>query len=269
MTKIHPTAIVEKDVQLGDDVVIGPQCVVEGPVSIGAGTVIDAKVVISGKVTIGCGNRFFPSSVIGCCPQVLGFDQDTNIGELVIGNRNVVREYVTIHPSRYQNAKTQIGNDNLLMIGTHIGHDCLVEDRIVLSNYVQIGGHCRLETGVWISGMAASHQFVTLGAWCFVAGLSGLARDIPPFLIVSGQHPPRIRGVNKRGLKRAGLNVDQQEHIYTAYKRLYRQGGTLLANAQALAQQDGLDENVRAMIDAIFKSYRHRFGRYRETLRQT
>jgi UDP-N-acetylglucosamine acyltransferase len=269
MTKIHPTAIVEKGVQLDDDVVIGPHCVVDGQVSIGAGTVLDPKVVISGRVTIGRGNRFYPNSVIGCCPQVLGFDQDTKIGELVIGDRNVVREYVTIHPSRYHNASTQIGNENLMMIGTHIGHDCVVADKVVLSNYVQIGGHCKIDTGVWISGMAASHQFVTLGAWCFVAGLSGLARDIPPFLIVSGQHPPRIRGVNKRGLKRAGLNDEQQEHIYEAYKRLYRQGGTLLANAQLLAQQDDLDDNVRAMVEAIFNSCQHRFGRYRETLRRT
>ncbi len=269
MTKIHTTAIVEKDAQLGEDVVIGPHCIVGGQVSIGAGTILDAKVVISGRVTIGRGNRFYPNCVIGCCPQVLGFDQSTKIGELAIGDRNAVREYVTIHPSRYENAKTQIGNDNLLMIGTHIGHDCLVEDNVVLSNYVQIGGHCKLEMGVWISGMAASHQFVTLGSWCFVAGLSGLTRDIPPFLIVSGQHSPKIRGVNKRGLKRARFNDEQQEHIYAAYKRLYRQGGTLLANAQALAEQDGLDEHVRVMVDAIFKSCQHRFGRYRETLRRT
>ncbi len=269
MTKIHPTAIVDKDAQLGQDVVIGPHCVVGSHVSIGAGTVLDAKVFIAGRVTIGQGNRFYPSGVIGCCPQVLGFDQNTKIGELVIGDRNVIREYVTIHPSRYPNGTTQIGNDSLLMIGTHIGHDCLVEDKVVLSNYAQIGGHCRIEKGAWLSGMTASHQFVTLGAWCFVAGLSGLARDIPPFLIVSGQHPPKIRGVNKRGLKRAGLSEQQQEHIYTAYKRLYRQGGTLLANAQALAEQEGLDENVRMMIDAIFKSCQHRFGRYRETLRRT
>lgn len=269
MTIIHPTAIVEKDVQLGADVVIGPHCVISGPVSIGDGTVLDPKVVISGRVSIGRQNRLYPNAVIGCCPQVLGFDQNTRIGELVIGDRNVIREYATIHPSRFENARTQIGNDNFLMIGTHIGHDCLVEDKVVLSNYVQIGGHCKLEKGVWLSGMAASHQFVTLGAWCFVAGLSGLARDIPPFLIVSGQHPPKIRGVNKRGLKRAGLDNEQQERIYGAYKRLYRQGGTLLANAQALAQQDGLDENVRALIDAIFKSCQHRFGRYRETLRRT
>lgn len=269
MITIHPTAIVDKDAQLGDDVFVGPHCIIEGPVSIGAGTVLDANVVISGRVTIGRENRFFPSSVIGCCPQVLGFDRHTRIGELILGDRNAVREYVTIHPSRYENAQTRIGNHNLLMIGTHIGHDCEVDDHIVLSNYVQIGGHCKLEAGVWLSGMAGAHQFVTIGAWSFVAGLSGLVRDIPPFLIVSGQHPPKIRGVNKRGLKRAGLSEDQQAHIHAAYKRLYRQGGPLLANAQALAQQDGLDENVRAMVDAIFKSCRHRFGRYRETLRRT
>ena len=269
MTTIHPTAIVEKGVQLGQDVVIGPQCIVDGEISIGDRTVLDAKVVVTGRVTIGHDNRFFPNSVIGCCPQVLGFDRTTRVGQLLIGDHNVVREYVTIHPSRYENARTEIGNSNLLMIGAHIGHDCEVHNNVVLSNYVQIGGHCKLEDGAWLSGMAASHQFVTIGAWSFVAGLSGLVRDIPPFLIVSGQHPPKIRGVNKRGLKRAGFTEDQQERIYTAYKHLYRQRGTLLANAQALSEQDGLDENVMAMIDSIFKSCQHRFGRYRESLRRT
>jgi len=169
--------------------------------------------------------------------------------------------------SKHPGAATRIGNDNLLMVNSHIGHDAVLEDKIVLSNLVQIGGHVKIEMGAWFSGLAASHQFVTIGRWSYVAGLAGLSHDVPPFLIVSGHYPPRIRGVNKRGMNRAGLTEEQQDRIYEAYKQLYRQGSTLLNNAKELAAQDGLDENVRAMIDAIFKSSEHRFGRYRETLR--
>ncbi len=163
---------------------------------------------------------------------------------------------------------TEIGSDNLLMINSHIGHDCIVQDNIVLSNCVQIGGHCHVMKGAWVSGMAASHQFVTIGKWCFVAGLAGLNRDVPPFMTVSGHYPPRVRGVNKRGLIRAGLNEEQQECIHDAYKRLYRDGGVLLNNAKALAAEDDLDENVRVIVDAILKSNEHRYGRYQESLRR-
>jgi UDP-N-acetylglucosamine acyltransferase len=153
------------------------------------------------------------------------------------------------------------------MISSHIGHDCVLEDKIVLSNLVQIAGHCKIETGAWFAGLSACHQFVTIGAWSFIAGQTGLDRDAPPFLIISGQRAPKVRGVNKRGLQRAGLSEEQQERIHSAYRQLYRQGGTFIANARALAEQDGLDDNVQALLDNIFKSCQHRFGRYLEVLR--
>ena len=136
-----------------------------------------------------------------------------------------------------------------------------------MSNYVQISGHCRIETGVWFSGLVAMHQFVTMGKWSYAAGLAGINRDIAPFLIVSGHYPPRVRGVNKRGMERAGLSEQQQEKVFEAYRKLYRQSGTVLENAKALAQEDGLDENVRAMTDMIIKSSQHQFGRYLEKFR--
>jgi UDP-N-acetylglucosamine acyltransferase len=267
MATIHPTAVVEQGVQLAEGVVIGPYCVIGSGVSIGPGTILDARVVLTGAVTVGRENHLYPNSVIGCCPQVLGMDQNSKMGSIVIGDRNAIRENVTIHPSRHEGHCTRVGNDILLMVGVHIGHDCVVEDRVVLSNYVQIAGHVKVETGAWFSGLAASHQFVTIGRWSYIAGLAGLNRDVPPFLIVSGHYPPRVRGVNKRGMLRAGLNEPQQERIYEAYRRLYRQEGPLLSHAEKLAQQDGLDENVRAMVDAIFKSSQHKFGRYREARR--
>ncbi|MHC4456876.1 MAG: acyl-ACP--UDP-N-acetylglucosamine O-acyltransferase [Planctomycetota bacterium] len=267
MVEVHPSAVVDKDVQLADGVRIGPNCVVDSGVSIGADTMLDANVVICRDVEIGQNNHIFANCAIGAQPQILGLSPDGDIGGLVIGDGNTMREQVTIHPSMHPGKFTKIGNDNLLMVGVHVGHDCELEDKIVLSNYVQLSGHCKIETGVWFSGVVVLHQFVTIGRWCYAAGLAGINRDVPPFLIVSGHYPPKVRGVNKRGLERAGLSEQQQQEIFEAYKKLYRQGGTLLENAKAMAQEDGLDKNVRAIVDAITRSSEHRFGRYLETFR--
>ncbi len=267
MSNIHPSAVVDKDVKLADEVTVGPNCVIGGRVSIGAGTEIGANVVIDGDARIGRNNRLFANCVIGGIPQVLGLNSGNEIGGIIVGDGNTIREQVTIHPSIHSGQFTTVGNDNLLMIGVHIGHDCTLEDKTVLSNYVQISGHCRIGTGVWFSGVVALHQFVTVGRWSYAAGLAGINHDVPPFLIVSGHYPPRIRGVNARGMKRAGLSEQQQQKIFEAYRKLYRSGGALLENARALAADDGLDENVRDMVDVIIKSSKHRFGRYLETFR--
>ena len=267
MIQVHPSAVVGKEARLADGVVIGPNCVIDSEVSIGAGTVLGANVVISKDVRVGQNNHFFSNCAIGGWPQMLGLSVDDEIGGLVIGDNNIVREQVTIHPSVYPGEFTKIGSDNLFMIGVHIGHDCILEDKIVMSNYVQISGHCKIETGVWLSGVVLLHQFVTLGKWCYAAGLAGINRDIPPFLIVSGHYPPKVRGVNKRGLVRAGLSKQQQQEVIEAYKKLYRQGGTLRENAKALEQENGLDENVRAMLEAIIRSGEQQFGRYLEKFR--
>jgi UDP-N-acetylglucosamine acyltransferase len=267
MKDIHPTAIVHKSANLADGVVIGPYCVVEKNVTIGEKTFLDAHVIIGKDVAIGKNNRFFPHSVIGRPPQLLGLKPGTKVGGLTIGNNNTFREFVTIHPSMHAGEWTRIGNDNFIMVGAHIGHDCTIEDKIVMSNGCQISGHCNIKTGVWLSGMVGVHQFVTVGKWVYAAGFSGINHDVPPFLIISGMYPPLVRGVNKRGLSRAGLNDEQKENIIAAFKKLYRSGGTLLGKAEALAAQDGLDENVRAMTDAIINSTKHRFGRHLEQFR--
>ncbi len=266
--QIHPSAVVHEDAKLDDGVVIGPNCVIYGGVSIGADTKLDANVVVYDGVKIGKNNRFFPNCVIGARPQTLRLGPDDDIGEVLIGDNNIIHEQVTIHPAIHPGDITKVGNDNFMMVGVHIGHDCLIEDKIVMSNYVQLGGHCKIETGVWFSGLAALHQFVTIGKWCYVAGLAGITRDVPPFLTISGHYPPRVRGVNKRGLDRAGLKEEQQKRIFDAHRKLYREPGTLLENTKALAQEDGLDENILAIIDSITKSSEHQFGRYREKFKK-
>jgi UDP-N-acetylglucosamine acyltransferase len=267
MIKVHPSAVVSKEAQLGEGVTIGPNCFIDKGVWIGAGTVLDANVAICKDVKIGENNHFFSNCVIGGRPQILGLDPEAEIGGLMIGDRNNFREQVTIHLSARSGETAKVGNDNLLMVGVHIGHDCTLEDNVVMSNSVQIGGHCKIETGAWFSGLAGMHQFVTVGKWSYASGLAGITRDIPPFMIVSGHYPARIRGVNKRGLDRGGFSEEQQAKIFEAHKKLYRQGVALLENAKALAEEDGLDENVRAMVDMIIKSSEHQYGRYREKFR--
>jgi len=266
-SRIHPSAVIDGTARLADDVVVGPNCVVAGGVEIASGTVLEANVFIEKGVRIGRGNHFFPYCTIGCRPQILSLGPEDVTGGLEIGDNNIIREQVTIHPGMRPGSVTRIGNDNLLMVGAHIGHDCVLGDRIVMSNYVQISGHCHIGTGAWLSGMVCVHQFITIGRWSYAAGLAGINHDVPPFVIVSGHYPPRIRAVNKRGLKRAGLSEQKQQEISEAYRRLYRSGGTLLENARILSAEDGWDENVKEMVDVILKSSRHRFGRYLETFR--
>lgn len=267
MAEIHPSAVVGRGVELAGDVVVGPNCYVGRGVSVGEGTVLEPNVVIEGDVKIGSGNRFYPNSVVGGMPQLLGLGPDDETGGILIGDNNTIREQVTIHPSVHGGEVTRIGNENLLMIGVHIGHDCVLEDNIVLSNFSQISGHCKIEKGVWLSGVVLLHQFVTIGAWCYAAGLAGINHDVPPFMIVSGHYPPKVRGVNKRGLARAGLSEEQQQAVVAAYKRLYRGDRPLLETAKEMAAEDGHDENVRAVLDVIIRSSEHRFGRYLERFR--
>ena len=268
MNKIHPTAVIDSGAQLGNDVVVGPNCHIETGAEIGDGCILDANVVIAKNIKIGKKNIFYPNSVIGKNPQMLGATPDSYSGLLEIGNENTIREFVTIHPSIYSDSATKVGNNNLLMVGVHIGHDCVVEDQTVMSNNTQISGHCKIETGAWFSGTVQIHQFVTVGKWSYAAALSGLNHDITPFLIVSGHYPPKIRMVNQRGLLRAGLNEEQQKAVEQAHKFLYRSKTPLLENAMELAARGDLDENVKAMVDSIINSGKHRFGRYLETLRR-
>ncbi|MHC5163652.1 MAG: hypothetical protein ACYSO4_11185, partial [Planctomycetota bacterium] len=196
---IHPTAVIASSAQIGSNVAIGPFTIVDEGAVIGDNTVLDGHVVIGKDTKMGENNRVFAGAVIGRPPQILGFDDDTKIGGLQIGDNNIIREYVTV-----------------------LGHDCVLEDKIVISNGSQISGHCKLETGVWLSGNVLVHQFVTIGKWCYAAGLAGINHDVPPFVIVSGHYPMEVRAVNKRGLSRAGLTQDEQNKVFKAFKHIWR-----------------------------------------------
>jgi UDP-N-acetylglucosamine acyltransferase len=264
---IHPTAVIAETAQIGSNVTIGPYTVVDAAAVIGDNTVLDAHVVIGEDTILGKNNRVFAGAVIGRPPQILGFDDDTKIGGLSIGDNNIIREFVTIHPSMHPGENTLVGNENLLMINVHLGHDCVLEDKIVISNCTQVSGHCRVETGAWLSGMVAIHQFVTIGKWCYAAGYAGINHDVPPYVIVSGHYPVEIRAINKRGLTRAGLTEQQQSEVFDAFKVIWRNDGPVMERVKELSEKDDLSEPVREMVDALLKSNKQRFGRHLELFR--
>lgn len=265
--KIHPTAVISSTAQIGSNVVIGPYTVVDEGAVIGDNTQLDAHVVVGKDTKMGKNNRVFAGAVVGRSPQILGFDDDTKIGGLTIGDNNIIREYVTIHPSMFPDENTIVGNNNLLMINVHLGHDCVLEDKIVISNCTQVSGHCKIETGAWLSGMVAIHQFVTIGRWCYAAGYAGINHDVPPFVIVSGHYPVEIRAINKRGLSRAGLSDEETRSVMSAFKHIWRNEKPVMENVKELAQKDDLKEPVRVMVDSMINSSKQRFGRHLELFR--
>ena len=233
-TRIHPTAVVDPRAQIDLGVEIGPYVVVGAEVSIGAGTRIGPHVVLDGRVTMGCRNRIFPGACIGAEPQDLKYNGAST--DVVIGDDNAIRECVTINRATHEGEQTRIGSGNLLMAYSHLGHNCLLGDRIVIANGVAVAGHVVIGDRAVIGGVLGIHQFVHIGTLAMVGGMSRIERDVPPFTLVEG-HPSRVRALNKIVLRRSGLfdqdGGQQFEQLKQAWTLLYRSGITL---AEALSQ---------------------------------
>ena len=269
MTQVSKTAVVDSSAQLGREVVVGPGCVVGAGAVIGNGCELKANVFISEGVVLGRTNRMFANCVLGEEPQSLGCVEPAT--RLIIGEENVFRENVTLNRGTpHGGGQTVIGSNNYFMIGAHIGHDCEVEDNTVISNYVQIGGHGKIESNAWLSAFTGTHQFVTIGRFTFTGGHCGCVHDIPPFTRAAGIYPCEIRGINTTGLERAGFTQESIEALKEAYRYLYRRrNGKTMAEAVAeLSGQNGLDENVRYLVEFLQRAARHRLGRYRELSRR-
>ena len=197
MPKIHAMAVVEAGAELADDVIVGPFAYIGPRVKLGAGCIVHHHAQIEGATTAGTGNEFFPNSLVGAVSQDLKY-RGGNCG-VVIGNHNKIRENSTIHIGTEDGGgMTRIGDHNLIMVGAHIAHDCEISNHVILANNVLLAGHVLVEDYVVISGAAASHHFVRFGQHSFIGGVSGVTRDIPPFMIADG-HPATIRGVNRTG----------------------------------------------------------------------
>jgi UDP-N-acetylglucosamine acyltransferase len=241
-TLIHPTAVVHGGAQIHPTVKVGPYAVIGEQVTIGPGTEIGPHVVIDGDTTIGAHNRIFPGAAIGLESQDLKYDG--SMSRVVIGDNNLIREYVTINRATDAGAATLLGSNNLLMAYSHVAHNCVVEDNVIIANSVALAGHVYVESGARISGLVGVHQFVHVGRLAMIGGLSRIDRDVPPFTLLNG-NPAYVRGLNQVGLQRAGLTADPQAYreLKQAYRLVYRSGESL-SNAVAKLSQSSSNELV-------------------------
>lgn len=246
MAAVHPSATVDRAADLAADVEVGPYSVIGPNVRIGAGTVVKSHVVIEGRTTIGRDNRFFPFSAIGGAPQDKKYGgEDT---ELVIGDSNTVRECCTISTGTVQGGGvTRIGSDNWIMAYSHIAHDCLIGDHVIMANNATLAGHVTLGDWAIMGGMSAIHQFCSMGAHSMAAGGSIVLRDLPPFVICSG-NPAEPHGINTEGLKRRGFDAETINLLRRAYKTLYKEGLTTADAVEALTR---LASENAAAVEAI------------------
>jgi len=217
---IHETAVVAPGAKLGKNVEIGPYSIIGEHVEIGDNTVIGPHVVIDGWTTIGKDNKIFHGASIGLEPQDLKFDGEKSY--LFIGDKNVIRENVTIHRGTAEGGgETRIGNDNLIMAYCHVAHDCQLGNHIIMSNATNLAGHVIIEDNVVISGMVGVHQFVRIGKMSMTGAHSKVVKDVPPYVLVDG-HPAGVNGINVVGLRRNGVPPELRREIKKAYKILYR-----------------------------------------------
>ncbi|MBS0398144.1 MAG: acyl-ACP--UDP-N-acetylglucosamine O-acyltransferase [Proteobacteria bacterium] len=234
---IDPRAVVSASAQLAADVQVGPFSIIGPDVTVGAGTWIGPHVVINGPTRIGCGNRIFQFASIGEEPQ--DKKHKGEVTRLSIGDRNVFREFCTINRgTALDRGETTIGSGNLFMAYTHVAHDCVLGDNIVMANCATLGGHVHLGDWVIMGGLSAAHQFSRIGAHAFIANNTAVTRDVPPYVMAVGQ-PAEPHSINAEGLKRRGFTDVQIRHIKQAYRLLYRKGlklGEALSEIEALAQ---------------------------------
>ncbi|HSM80045.1 MAG TPA: acyl-ACP--UDP-N-acetylglucosamine O-acyltransferase [Nodosilinea sp.] len=242
-TLIHPTAVVHAGAQVHPTAKVGPYAVIGAEVTIGPGTEIGPHVVIEGQTTIGAQNRIFPGAAIGLESQDLKYDG--SMSRVEIGDHNLIREYVTINRATDAGGVTVVGNHNLLMAYSHVAHNCVVEDNVIIANSVALAGHVYVESGARISGMVGVHQFVHIGRLAMIGGLSRIDRDVPPFTLVNG-NPAQVRGLNQVGLQRAGLTADPQTYreLKQAYRLAYRSGESLSTAVEKLSHE-GHNDLVR------------------------
>jgi len=253
MGQIDPSARIADGAVLGADVTVGPYCVIGADVEIGDGTTLGAHVVVAGPTRIGRDNRIHPFASIGGDPQDKKFKGERS--ELVIGDRNNIREFVTINRGTGDGGGvTRIGDDNWIMAYAHIAHDCTIGNHTVFSNNATLAGHVEIGDHVILSGFSGVHQFCRIGAHAFV-GMGCLVNgDVPPFVILAADYG-RPRGINAEGLKRRGFSPERIMQIRRAYKTLYMSGLPLNEARQQLAQ-DGESEDVAAMLRFLERSER-------------
>ena len=249
---IHPTAIVEDGATIGAGVRIGPFCIVGADSTLGEGVELISHAVVTGHTTIGARSKIFPFASIGHRPQDLKYAGEPS--RLEIGADVTIREHVTINPGTAGGGMiTRVGDKCLVMIGAHIGHDCIIGSNVILSNNVTFAGHCRVDDYVVMSGYSGATQFVHIGAHAFVGGLTKVEKDLIPYGTAVG-NPAELSGLNLVGLKRRGFDREAIHNLRTAYRMIFALEGTLrerVDDAAAIFPNDPLVQDVvQFIVDA-------------------
>ena len=228
---IHSTAVVDPQAEVHSTAAIGPYAVLDGPVKIGAETSVGAHTVVSGRTSIGRGNNIGSFASIGAPPQDLHYRGEPT--ELIIGDNNHIREYVSIHRGTVDGSgRTVIGNENMIMAYSHIAHDCRIGDHVIMANVATLAGHVEIGDHVNLGGLVAVHQFCRIGDYTYIGGMSGISMDVPPFVILSGtRNRMRITGINKIGLRRNGLDKETILKLNQAFKIIFRTPDLLTKDA--------------------------------------
>lgn len=249
-TNIHPTAIIEDGAQLGQGVAVGPFCHIGAEVEIGDGTSLHSHIVIAGRTQIGAACTIYPFASIGHQPQDLKYHGEAS--RLQIGDRNQIREYVTMHPGTEGGGMlTKVGDDGLYMIGAHIAHDCQLGDHVILANNATLAGHVVVEDYAFLGGLCAVHQFVRIGKHAMIGGMSGVENDVIPYGLVMGERA-RLSGLNLVGLERRGFDKGDINQLRKAYKFLFGGDGTFADRMATISdEQQDSDNLVTQMMDFI------------------
>ncbi|MDA8419428.1 MAG: acyl-ACP--UDP-N-acetylglucosamine O-acyltransferase [Desulfobacteraceae bacterium] len=255
---IHPRALVAEGAEIHPTAQIGPYAIIDAQVSIGEGTEVGAHAMLTGHTRIGKHNRIHPFASIGGPPQDLKYQgEDTRV---LIGDDNQIREYVSIHRGTVTGrGVTTVGSGNLLMAYSHIAHDCLVGDQVIMANGATLGGHVSIGDHVNLGGMVAIHQFSRVGDFSYIGGMSGISKDVPPFVIATGVRDQlRITGINKIGLKRHGFSSEDIGLLSRAFVAIFR---TNLVLSQALDKAAAEFSGCRLVTELVeFMRAPNRFG---------
>ncbi len=249
---IHKTAIIEGDVKIGDNVNIGPYAYISGNIEIGDNSEIGHCVQIEGNVKIGKGNKIFHSAYIGAPPQDVAYEGGESSVE--VGDNNILREHVQIHRGTKEGTCTKLGSNCFLMGGAHLAHNVSVGNSVIIANNTLLGGYVELDDFSFVSGLCAFHQFVKIGKYVMIGGLTGISKDCPPYMTAVG-YPAKIIGINLVGLKRNGFSGERRKVIKDAYKLIYRSGKNV---TQAVKELSGQKDNpdILELIEFIEKSER-------------
>lgn len=252
MSEIHSTAIIGKNVQMGSGNKIGPFAILEDGVKLGSNNTVLAGAYVCSGTEIGDSNEIHQRAVIGHTPQDIAFKNEPTFTK--IGNRNIIREFVTIHRGTKAGTATVIGDSNFIMAYCHIAHNCRLGNNIIMVNQASLTGYCEVEDRVFLSGMTGFHQFSRIGKLALVSALSACNKDIPPYMICGGR-PGVVLGINVVGLRRAQVPAPVRDEIKQAYKLLYRSGMNI-SQALDVIKQDLKSEEVRHLVKFIEESKR-------------